>query len=292
MYRYVYFLAAFISLHAATEISTNISDVLPITMAGTYSEGSWQARLINEDDKEYFTKLFTNKQTMIMFANGNIKDEEYIQAFMDKHLKRVADGTPNAGMVVYDMLSKLRLAYVVSGGSGTDPYKGRSEIAYIAFNEDCASEDTPSIWGKGLTTSVINSLTTRWAPKIAELGLSNELFHFATEPLALQEATSSPFNIGSWMVLLKNGFEADFSTQVAKQELPFEYDFQQFSLKPDEKSNWIEELKKRIFHGDECKIKSGFCYNLKGPEGKIFSLFIKPDYSAGGLRFAFKKNVS
>lgn len=170
-------------------------------LSGESASGfQWLATSTNiASDLNDFYDLFQNESVMSQFDTGDIRSRENTRGRLLSYDHRQRAGQPHSGMTIKDFDGVFCGFCVAGGGDGP----GVSEIAYALL---------PSVQGKKVTSNVVQSVVTQWAPEVQKHAFSENSFIqssfrcFGDQPLKRIDSTASPSNIGSWKVLEKNGF--------------------------------------------------------------------------------------
>lgn len=173
--------------------------------------GNWTANDITAEDISFTQALFANDRVMSGFADGQVRETDAtVKRVMESWIPRFAKGQPHGGLTV-----RVDGKEAASAVAGLGDRVGTSEIA-LAISPDYQD-------GK-LAMGLCETLVKLWAPDVRRIGLGvglterdmpivNAFRCFGgdsdapkTKVLRQLDATASPSNVGSWLVLTRNGF--------------------------------------------------------------------------------------
>lgn len=258
-----------------------------VSLTGKTEGGfQWMAHDVTKKDITYHQKAFGNPTVMAGFATGQTRSPESVSYRINNSwMPRFAQGNPHGGLTLFEKETEEPIGHVVAGG-GDGP--GVSEIAYTLMEDSWDGKGVPSVWGKGIMSSVVSTIATQWAPEVIRLSLDEDtpkaireaFCCFGGESLQRLDATASPRNIGSWKILLKNGFQAAKSNVFSDDYIA---DFDGKELTPLEVEN---KLLKLFDVSCEAPLKKGARYQMIGIGGDVFTTSHHANYDC--MKFHFE----
>ncbi len=163
------------------------------------------ARNIQETDLPFYEKLFGDEKVVKLFADGQIKDADWVRGRYNTWNGRFSACQPHGGLTVFDSKTNEPIGHVVAGiGSG----QGVSELA-AAFEV--------SSQGLGICSTLLKAAVEVWAEEVNGIGvgkIADDHFPqlqaafrcFGGDVLRRFDAIYSPLNIASGKILGKAGF--------------------------------------------------------------------------------------
>lgn len=253
------------------------------------TELKWTAHDVALADIPYHASAFANPKIMAGFATGQTRSATSTAGrIADNWMPRSLKGSPHGGMTIFNTGTGERIGHVVAGG-GDGP--GVSEVAYTLMEASWDGEGTPTIWGKGVMSSVIGSIVNEWAPEVQRLSgddmpeaVRKAFTCFGGERLSRLDATASPSNPGSWYILKKHGFVAA-ETNVRDTETVADFDGQ--DLDPTAFEGELMKLYS-VDTPEDAVLEKGVRYKVVGTDGSLFTVSHHSTYDRMKLHVELK----
>lgn len=274
-----------------SSIFTRSSCYLQTQMLGE----SWQARNITKEDIPFYQGLFSDFNVISMFGDGQTrKPEDTSKRILETWIPRFEKGNPHGALTI--LQEGQQIGFMIAGG-GDRP--GTSELAYALM---------PNYWGRGLGASITSAIVEKWAPEVRRIGLGIGLKEeseaviqafrcFGGQPLDQLDATASPSNVASWLILEKCGFKAAIIgvsrdatiIDLTNSELEFKFDTSKETFRANYEA--LEHfILEKCFKDQPDLFQPGVRYTLISPDGKEFTISKHPKWDR--LKFHFEYKIS
>lgn len=252
----------------------------------------WSIEDIKREHIGFHQDLFANPIVMSRFGDGQVRDRSAVRARCENSIeKRFGEGHPHGLMTVSDPGTTFPFMHLVGGGGDR---AGTSEIAYAMI---------PDYQEKKIGTQVVSCLVQTWAPEVRRIGLGTGLDPVAQSSIISNfqcfggasldqlDATASPANPSSWVILDRLGFKAA-GQGVASSEVVVDLDGREFGTVRKDQYILMEEHLLSLFDPaiSDAPLKSGQRYLMTDPAG-VKRTFSKHERYAR-LKYHLEKAVS